>query len=49
MANANGLLRIFPKETDLAAISDEALNKNIYMISITKPRENVNTELLMKL
>ena len=32
--NANGLLReYFPKKTDLAAISDEALNKALYDIN----------------
>ena len=37
--NANGLLReYFPKETDLAAISDEALNKALYDIN-HRPRK----------
>ena len=37
--NANGLLReYFPKKTDLAAISDEALNKALYDIN-HRPRK----------
>ena len=39
MKNANGLLReYFPKKTDLAAISDEALNKALYDIN-HRPRK----------
>ena len=37
--NANGLLReYFPKKTDLAAISDETLNKALYAIN-HRPRK----------
>ena len=39
--NANGLLRqYFPKKTDLAAISDEALNKGLYDIN-HRPRKRL--------